>query len=70
MPDSRPRGRTREFTAVERWIDDRANAVLARGSGRWRPWAVDAVVFLLSPRSGVVTGSVIEWDQQVVGGQD
>nr|WP_315770342.1 SDR family oxidoreductase [Rhodococcus kroppenstedtii] len=30
----------------------------------------DAVVFLLSPRSGVVTGSVIEWDQQVVGGQD
>ncbi|MDQ1180827.1 NAD(P)-dependent dehydrogenase (short-subunit alcohol dehydrogenase family) [Rhodococcus sp. SORGH_AS303] len=30
----------------------------------------DMVVFLLSPRSGVVTGSVIEWDQQVVGGQD
>ncbi|MBY6364395.1 SDR family oxidoreductase [Rhodococcus corynebacterioides] len=30
----------------------------------------DAVVFLLSARSGVVTGSVIEWDQQVVGGQD
>lgn len=28
------------------------------------------VVFLLSPRSGVVTGSVIDWDQNVVGGSD
>jgi hypothetical protein len=28
------------------------------------------VVFLLSPRSGVVTGSVIDWDQDVVGGSD
>ncbi|MGX9889185.1 SDR family oxidoreductase [Streptomyces sp. NPDC002276] len=28
------------------------------------------VVFLLSDRSGVVTGSVIDWDQNVVGGQD
>jgi NAD(P)-dependent dehydrogenase (short-subunit alcohol dehydrogenase family) len=30
----------------------------------------DFVVFLLSDRSGVVTGSVIDWDQQVVGGYD
>ena len=30
----------------------------------------DFVVFLLSDRSGVVTGSVIDWDQMVVGGQD
>jgi NAD(P)-dependent dehydrogenase (short-subunit alcohol dehydrogenase family) len=30
----------------------------------------DFVVFLLSPRSGVVTGSVIDWDQQVLGGAD
>ncbi|MGW1714019.1 SDR family oxidoreductase [Streptomyces sp. NPDC002156] len=30
----------------------------------------DFVVFLLSDRSGVVTGSVIDWDQNVVGGQD
>jgi NAD(P)-dependent dehydrogenase (short-subunit alcohol dehydrogenase family) len=30
----------------------------------------DAVVFLLSDRSGVVTGSVIDWDQQVRGGYD
>lgn len=27
----------------------------------------DAVVFLLSERSGVVTGSIIDWDQNVPG---
>lgn len=30
----------------------------------------DLVVFLLSDRSGVVTGSVIDWDQIVFGGLD
>ena len=30
----------------------------------------DFVVFLLSDRSGVVTGSVIDWDQNVLGGMD
>jgi NAD(P)-dependent dehydrogenase (short-subunit alcohol dehydrogenase family) len=30
----------------------------------------DFAVFLLSDRSGVVTGSVIDWDQIVLGGQD
>ncbi|MEU5770862.1 SDR family oxidoreductase [Streptomyces asoensis] len=30
----------------------------------------DFVVFLLSDRSGVVTGSVIDWDQNVWGGQE
>ncbi|OUS97715.1 SDR family oxidoreductase [Rhodococcus sp. NCIMB 12038] len=30
----------------------------------------DMVVFLLSDRSGVVTGSVIDWDQTIIGGQD
>ena len=30
----------------------------------------DFVVFLLSKRSGVVTGSVIDWDQQVLGAHD
>jgi NAD(P)-dependent dehydrogenase (short-subunit alcohol dehydrogenase family) len=30
----------------------------------------DFVVFLLSDRSGVVTGSVIDWDQNVFGGAD
>ena len=31
---------------------------------------VFTVVLLLSPRSGVVTGSVIDWDQIVIGGHD
>ncbi|MEV6028425.1 SDR family oxidoreductase [Streptomyces sp. NPDC052036] len=30
----------------------------------------DFVVLLLSDRSGVVTGSVIDWDQNILGGQD
>jgi hypothetical protein len=30
----------------------------------------DFVVFLLSDRSGVVTGSIFDWDQAVVGGSD
>ena len=30
----------------------------------------DFVVFLLSDRSGVVTGSVLDWDQHVFGGMD
>ena len=30
----------------------------------------EIVVLLLSPRSGVVTGSLIDWDQIVIGGHD
>ena len=30
----------------------------------------DMVIFLLSDLSGVVTGSVIDWDQIVMGGLD
>ena len=30
----------------------------------------DFVVFLLSDRSGVVTGSIIDWDQVVIGPYD
>lgn len=30
----------------------------------------DFVVYLVSDRSGVVTGSVIDWDQNVLGGLD
>ncbi len=38
---------------------------------RGRPEEIaDFVVFLLSERSGVVTGSVIDWDQNVLGGLD
>ncbi|MEQ3552762.1 SDR family oxidoreductase [Pseudonocardia nematodicida] len=32
--------------------------------------AAEAVVFLLSDRSGVVTGSVLDWDQTVLGAHD
>ncbi|MEC7364371.1 MAG: short-chain dehydrogenase, partial [Actinomycetota bacterium] len=28
------------------------------------------IVYLLSDRSGVVTGSIIDWDQIVIGGHD
>ena len=38
-------------------------------SGRWTG-SREFVVFLLSERSGVVTGSVIDWDQNVLGGMD
>jgi NAD(P)-dependent dehydrogenase (short-subunit alcohol dehydrogenase family) len=30
----------------------------------------DFVAFLLSDRSGVVTGSVIDWDQTVIGAME
>jgi len=30
----------------------------------------DFIVYLLSDRSGVVTGSIIDWDQNVIGGYD
>jgi hypothetical protein len=30
----------------------------------------DFVIFLLSNRSGVVTGSIIDWDQNVLGAYD
>lgn len=59
MPDRAARGDAREFTAVERWIDDRANAVLARGSGRWRPWAVETIVFVLKQAWACVFGFLI-----------
>ena len=60
MPETASRTRAdREFTAVERWIDDRAHAVLARGPGRWRPWVVDGVVFVLKQAWACVFGFLI-----------
>lgn len=52
--------------------DWRARAAAALPMGRLGQVdeIADAVVFLLSDRSGVVTGSVIDWDQTVVGGSD
>ncbi|MFJ8357618.1 SDR family oxidoreductase [Streptomyces sp. NPDC093984] len=49
---------------------ERAAASLPMGKLGQVDEIADFVVFLLSDRSGVVTGSVIDWDQIVFGGQD
>ena len=45
-----------------------AGATLPMGKLGQPDEIADFVVFLLSDRSGVVTGSVIDWDQNVIGG--
>jgi len=45
-----------------------AGAVLPMGKLGQPDEIADFIVFLLSDRSGVVTGSVIDWDQTVIGG--
>ena len=55
--------------AGDDWVE-RANAQLPMGKLGQVDEIADAVVFLLSDRSGVVTGSVIDWDQQVIGASD
>jgi NAD(P)-dependent dehydrogenase (short-subunit alcohol dehydrogenase family) len=47
---------------------ERAAAQLPMGKLGQVDEIADFVVFLLSDRSGVVTGSVIDWDQNVIGG--
>jgi NAD(P)-dependent dehydrogenase (short-subunit alcohol dehydrogenase family) len=49
---------------------ERAAARLPMGKLGQVDEIADFVVFLLSDRSGVVTGSVIDWDQNVFGGLD
>ena len=49
---------------------DKAAASLPMGKLGQVGEIADFVVFLLSDRSGVVTGSVIDWDQNVQGGMD
>jgi NAD(P)-dependent dehydrogenase (short-subunit alcohol dehydrogenase family) len=49
---------------------EKASASLPMGKLGQVNEIADFVVFLLSDRSGVVTGSVIDWDQNVVGGMD
>jgi NAD(P)-dependent dehydrogenase (short-subunit alcohol dehydrogenase family) len=49
---------------------DKAAASLPMGKLGQVGEIADFVVFLLSDRSGVVTGSVIDWDQNVLGGMD
>lgn len=58
-----------EHGAGEDWL---AQADASTPMGRLsRPGELaEFAIFLLSDRAGVVTGSVIDWNQQVVGGQD
>lgn len=51
------------------WLE-KANASVPMGKLGQVDEIAEFVVFLLSARSGVVTGSVIDWDQNVVGGSD
>jgi NAD(P)-dependent dehydrogenase (short-subunit alcohol dehydrogenase family) len=49
---------------------EKAGASLPMGKLGQADEIADFVVFLLSDRSGVVTGSVVDWDQNVLGGMD
>ena len=51
------------------WADEAASSLPMGKLGQPGEIA-EMVVLLLSPRSGVVTGSVIDWDQIVIGGYD
>lgn len=55
--------------AGDDWLD-KASASLPMGKLGQVDEIADFVVFLLSGRSGVVTGSVIDWDQEVLGAHD
>ncbi|MET7763581.1 SDR family oxidoreductase [Streptomyces sp. NPDC005336] len=55
--------------AGDDWREQAARRLPMGGLGRPEEIA-GIVVLLLSDRSGVVTGSVIDWDQNVVGGLD
>ena len=60
----------RTFHAADDAWRERASRSLPVGKLGQVDEIADFVVFLLSDRSGVVTGSVIDWDQNVVGGLD
>lgn len=55
--------------AQDGWLEDAAGRVPMGKLGQPDEIA-DMVVFLLSDRSGVVTGAVLDWDQIVIGGLD
>lgn len=60
----------REFHGAGDDWRERAAAELPMGRLGRPDDAAALIVLLLSDRSGVVTGSVIDWDQQVLGGSD
>jgi NAD(P)-dependent dehydrogenase (short-subunit alcohol dehydrogenase family) len=60
----------REFHAADDGWRERANKGLPMGKLGQADEIADFVVFLLSDRSGVVTGSILDWDQNVFGGLD
>jgi NAD(P)-dependent dehydrogenase (short-subunit alcohol dehydrogenase family) len=60
----------RAFHAADDTWRQQAAARLPMGKLGQVDEIADFVVFLLSERSGVVTGSVIDWDQNVFGGLD
>jgi NAD(P)-dependent dehydrogenase (short-subunit alcohol dehydrogenase family) len=60
----------RQFHGAADGWQDRAGRELPMGRLGQVGEIADFVVFLLSDRSGVVTGSVIDWDQNVAGGRD
>ena len=55
--------------ATDGWLEE-ASARLPMGKLGQPDEIADFVVYLLSERSGVVTGSIIDWDQTVIGGYD
>jgi NAD(P)-dependent dehydrogenase (short-subunit alcohol dehydrogenase family) len=60
----------RQFHGAADGWQQRAGPTLPMGRLGQPDEIADFVVFLLSDRSGVVTGSVIDWDQNVLGGRD
>ena len=60
----------RQFHDAEEGWQARAAKTLPMGKLGQVDEIADFVVFLLSSRSGVVTGSVIDWDQMVPGAHD
>lgn len=55
--------------ADEDWLA-KADASVPMGRISRPEELAEFAIFLLSDRAGVVTGSVIDWDQQVIGGSD
>jgi NAD(P)-dependent dehydrogenase (short-subunit alcohol dehydrogenase family) len=55
--------------AGDDWLE-KANQSVPMGKLGQVDEIAEFVIFLLSSRSGVVTGSVIDWDQHVIGGSD